>query len=99
MDSTEPVTPAPADAAKPASPGALIGMLVIIAVIVLGAWYLWNQKSGSETRSADVSTLETQSTSTDAAAIESDLSAQSPDDFDSGVDQAFGELDASFDAK
>lgn len=100
MDATEPVmqSPAPADMPKKSSPGAVIGLVVVLAALVAGAWYMWGQRTDIGTP-ADVSTLEAQGTSTDAAAIESDLSAQSPDDFDKGVDQAFGELDASFEAQ
>lgn len=103
MDSTESVTPtpapAPAPAEKPASSGTLIGILVILLIVVAGAWYMWNQKNDAEVKASDVSALEEQGTSTDAAAIESDLSAQSPDNFDSGVDEAFANLDAAFDAQ
>ncbi len=100
MDPIEPVVPAaPAEAPKKSSPGALIGLIIILLAIVAGAWYLWDQRTGDGPEDGAVEALSAQGTSTDAAAIESDLSAQSPDEFDTDMDAAFGELDAAFEAE
>ncbi|MCI0597516.1 hypothetical protein L0Y34_00345 [Candidatus Parcubacteria bacterium] len=103
-------TPAPV-VSSPSSPphepepktsyGALIGMLVVVAAVVLAAWYFLGQRTSlwPSSEDAGLTELETQSTSTDPAVIEADLMAESPDEFDDELDEAFAELDASFESQ
>lgn len=89
-----PTTEAPAPAQK-TSYGALLGLVVVVLAIAAGAMYfLTTRVNDLATMSAEG--LTEQSDSTDAAAIEADLSAESPDDFEKDLDAAMAELDASF---
>jgi hypothetical protein len=72
--------------------GALVGLLAIVAVIVVGAFYLLNQRL----EEPEIQQLTEQGDSTDPAEIEQDLSNQSPDEFDQDLDKAFVELNAAF---
>lgn len=79
-----------------ASWGTVIGAIVIIALIIVGAFYFWGMRvSEQRLNTSAIEALETQSDSTQAEAIQADLDAQSPDEFDAELDQAFAELDAS----
>ena len=92
---TTPETTIPA--AKPAN-GPTVALLIILILIVAGAAYVWmNEKSANPDENA--ATLETQSESTEPADIESDLNAESPDEFSEDFDAAFTELDAAFEAE
>lgn len=95
---TQPVA-APALPPAKTSYGALIALVVVVLAIAAAAFYFMNQRMMMADVPATAESLTQQSTSTDQAAIESDLSTGSPDDFDKGVDQAFGELDASFETQ
>ena len=73
-------------------------LVLIVALIVAGAFYTWqNRVSAPANEEATIESLETQDESTDPAAIEADLEAQSSEEFDAELDKAFTELDASFD--
>lgn len=74
---------------------ALGGLVVILLAVAGSAYYLSNTGSSAESTEAQVEALETQSDSTEPEAIEADLAAQSPDEFDEDFDAAFAELDAS----
>ncbi len=81
--------------------GALIGIVVVTAAIATGAYYLFNARVDelvaiAEQQQAAVSSIDTQSESTEPEAIEEDLSAVPPEDFEAELAQAFAQLDASF---
>lgn len=79
------------------STGPVIVLVLIVALIVAGAFYTWQTRTSvPANEEAVVESLETQDDSTDPSSIEADLEAQSSDDFDAELDKAFTELDASF---
>ncbi|MEK7514233.1 MAG: hypothetical protein AAB587_00180 [Patescibacteria group bacterium] len=94
---TTPAIPTPTS--KP-SMGAFIGIIIIILVIVFGAFYFWGkmveEKSGSGAQTADTSVemLNKQSSSDEVTSIEADLNAT-----DIGnLDKELGSVDASLKA-
>lgn len=98
--------PAPAPVLPPEAPkaktsyGALIALVLIVAAIVAGAFYLLRMKSAEQDLySSQIEELGNQSTSTEPGAIEDDLTAVSPDEFDAEFDRVFAELEASFEAE
>lgn len=101
MEPTQPPVasvPPEAPAAEPkTSYATLIALVVIVLLIAGGAMYFLKARiAGVDTMRADPSALTEQSESTEPEAIESDLSAESPDEFDAELEAAFDELDASF---
>lgn len=83
--------------------GALLGILIITGAVAFGAYYFFTARVDelvaiTEEQQAAIAALDTQSKSTEPEAIESDLTAQSPDDFDKELDEAFAQMDASFSA-
>jgi hypothetical protein len=81
--------------------GALIGIVVVTAAIATGAYYLFNARVDelvaiAEEQQASVTMIDTQSKSTEPEAIEEDLSAVPPEDFEKDLAEAFAQLDASF---
>lgn len=92
---TQPTNPAHASA----STGTIVVLVIILALIVGGAVYVWKDHVASLPPEAQVESLETQGDSTEASAIEADLAAESSDEFDEDFDQAFTELDAAFEAE
>lgn len=96
---TAQTTPPVQQAPEPkTSYGALIGLLVVVAVVVTGALYFLNQRVDKNVYIEDsrVETITEQSDSTDPALIEADLKAQTAEDFDKEIDAAFVELEAAF---
>jgi hypothetical protein len=96
MDTTPAPAPSPMTPGgeKPkTSYGAVIGLLIIVAAIVIGALYFLKERVGDDmyTNPEDLST---QGTSTAPEDIEADLNAQSSDDFDREIDQAFVDMEA-----
>lgn len=96
----EPMAPAP----KKTSPGGIIAIIVILVLIVIGAFYAWGERISKDTNLSPeeeqiLENLDEQSNSTDPAAIEADLEAQSSEDFDAEMDAAFAEMDAAFEAQ
>lgn len=82
--------------------GALIGIIIVTLAIASGAYYLFTARVNelvqiTEDQQAAIAALDAQSNSTEPEAIQEDLNAQSPDEFDQELDQAFAQLDASFD--
>ena len=74
----------------------VIGLILVIALIVVGAFYFWGKRvSENQINTEAIEALQMQGDSTQADAIEADLAAQSPDEFDAEFDQAFAELEAS----
>lgn len=73
---------------------ALGGLIVVLLAVAGGAYYL-SSTMPSEGIEAQVEALDTQSDSTEPEAIEADIAAQSPDEFEEDFDAAFAELDAS----
>ncbi len=89
MDTTPAPAPVP-EAQKPkTSYGTVAGLLIIVAAIVIGALYFLKER---------VQSPETASP-TDPSAIEADLDAQSSDEFEREIDEAFVELDAAIEAQ
>lgn len=99
MEPTQTNTPAPAPV-TPETPkaktsyGTLLGLLVIVAIIVIGALYFLNERVSDSSGTS----LQEQSTSTEPDAIQADLEAGSPDEFEKDLDKAFVELDAAFES-
>jgi len=84
--------------------GALAAILVITVAIAAGAYHLFNARIDeliaiTEEQQAAIAALDAQSRSSEPEAIEADLIAQSPDDFDSELAEAFAQLDASFETE
>ena len=85
--------------------GPLVGIIIIIVVLLIGAFYFFNTKvdelqetellptiqSGGETE-AIVNQLETQGTSDDIGAIEEDLNATDLENLDTELNQILNEL-------
>ncbi|MBU1292631.1 hypothetical protein KJ819_01040 [Patescibacteria group bacterium] len=71
-----------------------LGIAVLVMLLVaIGIFYLRDTFPANE--DSVVEALSTQSDSTEQAAIEGDLEAQSPEQFDQEIDAAFAELEAS----
>ncbi len=98
-----PVAPTPVSPKK-SSWGGILAIIVILILIVVGAFYAWGEriaKDGdlSPEEEQILEDLENQGSSTDPSSIEADLQAQSSEKFDENFDEAFNELDASFEAQ
>lgn len=74
---------------------ALGGLIVVLLAVAGGVYYLSTTVPSTESIEAQVEGLEAQSDSTEPEAIEADLAAQSPEQFEKDFDAAFEELDAS----
>lgn len=74
---------------------ALGGLIVVLLAVAGGAYYLSSTMPFTGSVEAQVEALETQSDSTEPEAIEADITAQSPAEFEEDFDAAFAELDAS----
>lgn len=77
----------------------IVGLVAIAAIIVVAAysWYgtpSMEPESGIEAETPTIDDIRSQSESTEAAAIEADLSAQSPDSFDQEITDAFADIEA-----
>ncbi len=92
----EPVAAAPAP--KP-SYGAMIALVLVVAALAVAAFYLFANRLSIQGDAGSLETIEQQSDSTEPTAIQTDLSAQSSEDFDRSIDSAFADVDASFDAR
>lgn len=64
------------------SAGLIIGVIVILAIIILGGLYFWNQRADDVTTDQTVESINTQSDSDAAAAIEADLNATDVENLD-----------------
>ena len=61
------------------SSGPIIGVIVIIAIVILGGFYFWSQRAGND---AAIDEINTQSGSDEASAIEADLNATDIENLD-----------------
>lgn len=99
QQTTTPETSSPPPPKKPqTSYGVLLGLVIIVAAIAGGALYFLNERvleNAALKQNALIETLDAQGTSTEPSAIETDLSAQTPEDFDAEIDAAFGEIDTA----
>lgn len=64
------------------STGLIIGAVVILAIIVLGGLYFWGQRANDALLNETVESINTQSSSDEAAAIEADLDATDIENLD-----------------
>ena len=62
------------------SSGLIIGVIVILAIIILGGLYFWSQRV--DVTDQAVESINTQSTSDEAAAIEADLNTTNVENLD-----------------
>lgn len=84
--------------------GMLLTILAIVVVIAAGlyAWQMYmpitqnDEMMPAPAESMSVDSIESQGNSTEPSAIESDVDAQSAEDFDREIDSAFVEFDAAF---
>jgi hypothetical protein len=79
--------------------GGVVALIIIVAIIAFGAFYLLDTRLGGSEAPEEAETIDAlgeQSDATDTASIETDLEAQTPEDFDRELDDAFKELDAAF---
>lgn len=81
--------------------GALIAIVIITVAIALGAYYLFTMRVDelvriTEEQQATIAALDAQSESTEPEAIEADLAAESPEEFDQEMERAFAALEAAF---
>jgi hypothetical protein len=82
------------------SQGPVVGIIVVIIVVIIGAFYFFSRLSAMNvvepvpvTATSEASSFAPTSTSTDTAAIEEDLDAESFDSIDAemqGLDAEFG---------
>lgn len=67
------------------SAGPIIGVVVILAIIVLGGLYFWKERNAmapEATENASIESIKNQSESDDAASIEADLDATDVENID-----------------
>ncbi len=64
------------------SAGPIIGGIVILAVIIFGALYFWGQRDDNQVLDEQVNTINAQSASDEAAAIEADLNVTDVENLD-----------------
>lgn len=63
--------------------GPIIGVIIILAIIILGGLYFWSQRASDETLTNEVvEGINTQSDSDEASAIEADLDATDIENLD-----------------
>ena len=96
------MNPSPMPGQESKSVGPLIGVIVIIAVIVLGGLYFWGQRLDEQKQSeaalqndAATQELETQNTSDEVADIEADLNATNLEGLDTEMNQLETEINTS----
>lgn len=93
----EPV-PAPIPVQTESKLGPIIGIVIVILVLVLGALYFWGEKLNRESgvtndvinAEAAESELSTQSSSDELSSIESDLEATDFSELDANLESDFG---------
>lgn len=90
-------TPAGAPGNQEKSIGAIIGILIVVAIIIIGGLYFWGQRIIQSPESdtgapAAVEFQPTESTSSEITDIEADLSATVLDGLDSEIDTINAEL-------
>ena len=95
-----PVTEIPA-VRHGSSMGIVVALVIIVAAVVVGAYYTWNSRVHDRVmaEAAALRELEAMSESTAPEAIEADLTAKTPDEFNAELDAAFAELDAAMSAQ
>ncbi len=79
MDENSNVNP---DAQTGSSAGPIIGTIVILAVIIFGAFYFWGERSESEAINEQVDTINIQSASDEVVDIEADLNSTNIESLD-----------------
>lgn len=68
--------------------GPIIGIVVIVVLLVIGAFYVWGNKMGNPSASTETSKMAPVSSSDDVSAIDADLQA------DGTLDVDLSELDS-----
>jgi len=66
--------------------GPVIGIVIVVIVLVLGALYFWGQKLSNGTGDAMTDALNEQGSSDELDAIEADLGATVIESLDTGID-------------
>ncbi|MEK7179877.1 MAG: hypothetical protein AAB706_00195 [Patescibacteria group bacterium] len=83
----------------PSSMGALIGIIIVIAIIILGGMYFWGQRVDQKENIIEKDTatqsLQNQGTSDDLAAIETDVNSTQLDNLDSELGSIDTELETA----
>lgn len=80
--------------AKNNSIGAIIGIIIILAIILLGALYFWNNNAEAPLDDEQVNALNTQSESDEISSIEADLNATDIQNLDGDMIDAEAESNA-----
>ncbi len=67
--------------------GSLVAVIVILAAVIIGALYFWNQRAGVEVmdNTLETETIPAQSTSDATADIDADLNSTDVDNIDAGL--------------
>lgn len=68
--------------------GSLVATAVVLAIIIVGALYFWSQRSVSTVGDSTIDSINTQSSSDSAAAIEADLNTTDVNSVDDSLNQA-----------
>ena len=100
-------TPTPESVAsvpKKRSFGGILAIVLILVLIIIGAFYAWGERIAEQDNLSPeeqqiLNDLENQGNSTDPSAIEADLNAETSEEFNAELDQAFTEMDAAFEAQ
>lgn len=90
----QPMPAAPSPAPEKKAFGPLIGIVIVIVALVIGAFYFWGQKASQESSSADGASFEIAAVSEgdDLESIEQDLSVDPSAEFDfSDLEAELGE--------
>lgn len=66
----------------------LVAAIVILAILIVGAMYFWNQRADSDATNAALESISTQSNSDEAASIEADLESTDLENIDSELDES-----------
>jgi cytoskeletal protein RodZ len=83
--------------------GSIVGIIIVVALIILGGWYVWesqlsgqpaneNPESSATAEDPVVQTLEEQGTSDELGSIEQDLEASSFNELDADLESIEQEL-------
>lgn len=69
-------------ASSGSSAGLIIGIIVLLAIVILGGFYFWNERADDMMTDQQVESINIQSEEDDTASIETDLNATDVDSLD-----------------